>query len=290
MSKTLQICRPDGLSMYRRNVSALEDYRGVDTERLKSGLDSIQRSYDGSGTHDMALSLLDYAIRGGQMVCDLALSRDLELSRVTGTIDALAWPATSLHITFQDTDLPSCILSRRAVGERGNYGFSMLMEGKDGTHSCVLIGQAEWDRFIGGEDFGENPVGGDVRLSIDEFAAVHYMAALCAKVLAYASIPRHAETLLRSRAEKKSAGIHPSQQNATPAILVRHLPRIVSDNNRVSETSAGSHAFLGRAGHLRLYSDPRYRNMQGKWQWIPPIPPPEGVRVIYKVRKIKEAA
>jgi hypothetical protein len=286
--KTLVISRPDGLRLFLRVWPFMRKYDGLSHKQLEDGFRKIYTTQPESFTKDAALVQIEYCARGSQMVCESMLSRDLEVSKVSGDIASLTWPAEALWITFQDQDLPSCMLAKRIAVTNGmkSVGFCLVMANKDGAQNGIMIGQAEWASYIEGGSYPEFPVAnGDVVMPNEEVEAVRYMAGLCSKVLAYASIPHHASPCLVTREQKRAAGLHPHYQSSSPAVLVRYLPRI--EHEKIEQlTGSGAHAFYGRAGHIRLYKDERYVNMLGKWQWIPPIRPPDGVKVIYKVRKV----
>lgn len=297
--KTLTINRPAGLDLAQRHLNFIAkpagDIRNISRVSLEKIVDGMVKNYDGSWTHDATLAFFDYARRGCQLVVEKALSRDLETSKVSGSLDSLIWPSEALHIVFEDETLPSILVHKRDniyhSGRPLSSGVCVVIRMKDGSDSGILLGNAEWENYCNGPLSSEvAPSIGEMELSSTEESAIRYMVVLAAKVLAYASIPRHVPVRLTTHEEKKKAGVHPRQQTFATTLLYRHLPRIVRDP--VEETEGGSdgstHRFMGRAGHLRLYSHERYKEMKGQWQWIPPIPPPEGIQVVYKVRKVDE--
>ena len=85
-------------------------------------------------------------------------------------------------------------------------------------------------------------------------------------------------------AEKKAAGLHPKHIPDNPCFSVRTLPRVIRDGDASpAEGTGDKHRFLGRAGHIRFYEAERYIKMRGQWQWLPPIPPPDGIEITYKI-------
>lgn len=307
--KTLTINRPKELSELSRYHSFMVPVTGKWPERADvrsmSARDLVKmvqycgrRMGNGKDTSadEAILSLIRWVSDGSRLVVDRDLSRDLEVSSVTGDLSGLAWPSNDLLITFQDEDLPELLLTKSRQAGEPCYQFSVSMRSTSGVMG-VKFTAGTWRSYVDGED-AEQTERDDGRDWAEENlatmnkykGAVRYLICLCAKVLAYASVPRHMPVKLLSKAEKKAAGIHPNQQTNAPTLLYRRLPRIVRDpiEETTSTGDGQSHKFMGRAGHLRLYSHERYKEMKGQWQWIPPIPPPEGIQVIYKVRKVGE--
>lgn len=294
--KRLTITRPESLQCFSRRWANYSVCAGLSKNEAERGISRIA-GYElkDSFTSDVALSQLSYIICGVQMVCDKDLSRDLEVSTLSCTPENLVWPSPTMWLMFEDEGLPCCLLSKRFVREArpelSSDGFSLVLWNKDGGANGVLISAKAFAEYITGDYEMHRSLGlGDVDMPDDEAAAVRYMAALAAKVLAYASIPKHAPLKITTRAEKKSAGIHPAIQGRSPALLLRHLPRVIRDVDNAGVVGLGAHAFYGRAGHIRHYESERYTNVKGTWQWIAPIPPPDGVQVQYRVRKVKGAA
>jgi hypothetical protein len=71
---------------------------------------------------------------------------------------------------------------------------------------------------------------------------------------------------------------------------VIYLPEVKREKREAKESQGGKHKFLGRRGVMRYYAHERYVNMQGKWQYIPPVRGPNGEipKVLYKVIKPKK--
>jgi hypothetical protein len=294
--KRLTITRPESLQCFSRRWANYSVYAGISKKEAATGISRIANAQlEDSFTADVALSQLSYIICGVQMVCDKDLSRDLEVSTLSCAPENLVWPAPTMWLMFADEGLPCCLLSKRFVREArpelSSDGFSLVLWNKDGAANGVLIGAKAFAEYITGDYEMRRSIGvGDVEMPDDEAVAVRYMASLAAKVLAYASIPKHAPLKIATRSEKKSAGIHPAIQGPSPALLVRHLPRVIRDTDRTTQAGFGAHSFYGRAGHIRHYEAERYTNVKGTWQWIAPIPPPDGVQVQYRVRKVKATA
>jgi hypothetical protein len=211
---------------------------------------------------------------------------------VVGELKQLVWPATCLEMRFNDPALPA-IIACPTAGQtlQGEKAYAFLMSGKDWSAQTLALPESKWKVWIEGQ---ENPsmdhfVAGDQDLNKDEELAMKYMVTLAIKVIAYASVPKHAPIQVKTREERKSVGIHPKhfESRGEKVLAVRYLPRIIRDEKpEEGESSNTQRRFMGRAGHIRFYSSDFYKNVKGQWQWIAPIPPPEGIKVIYRIRQI----
>lgn len=306
-TKTLAIERPAKIGEFRHYMEFITE-GGKNMAQMTPG--EIQRCYESTAhslvtdtkrcVEDGGLALLDllqYFKTGARVVVDSQLSRDLECSVAVGSIRDLIWPSDPLLFTFQDAELPEALALKVRYTTRAEICFTLyvMSSHEDRRFRAIEVNDGIWSDVISGDALAN----GDLVESIDrgsgggEFdqgdrEVVIYMASLVAKVLAYASIPQHVTVKLTTRAEKKKAGIHPRHQTSAPTLLLRHLPRVIKDTDMTPATGSigDAHRFMGRAGHLRHYQAERYKAMKGQWQWIPPIPPPEGIKVVYKVRKV----
>lgn len=222
------------------------------------------------------------------MVVDQRVSRDLELSAIVGDLAHLVWPAESLEIRFQDPGLPAIIACSGGVKDGlGAPGVAFVIDAKNGETITTALRESLWKRYTSGDyDSLKSP---EEPMGPGESVAMRYMAVLAIKVLAYASIPQHAPALLSTKADRKEAGLHPKHAHpGQKTLCIRYLPHVIRPKAPAGEPTGLTHQFMGRAGVLRFYKDERYINMRGKWQWLPPIHPPEGVTVIYRVRKVAQ--
>jgi hypothetical protein len=234
-----------------------------------------------------------YLMTGSSVVVDAGVSRDLELSTATGAmLPDIPRLASCMLFKWQDTTLPELLLYIGAAdgGKIGVFGtIDSIERASDGTPAGLFFhfGESDFPQFMADDITAEPEIAVKdlVSLSKEEDQAVRYVMRLALKTLAYAAIPQHKPTLLASRAEIKAAGIHPKHV-LRPAYRVKYLPRIIRPREDSENAQGSPTAFLGRSGHLRLYKDDRYTNMRGKWQWIPPIEPPDGVKVVFKIRKV----
>lgn len=296
--KTLEIERPAHLKEMKREINWVEDFGGEPFDLRTAPRHILEQTIvtcyqlgggpTAVGNFLLAKQLLD----GVLVVVDDGVSRDLEVSRVIGNLENLAWPAEIMEMRFKDPDLPAVIVcpegGESSTGERVvAFGAS----NKEGAMMTLALPESKWQEYVLSQD---NPameavLSSDLKLDDGEGMAMRYMAMLAIKVIAYSSVPAHKPTKLTTRAERKAAGLHPKHvREGEVAYSVRYLPRIIRPAKGAGEAPGGhSRTFLGRAGHIRYFRSDFYKNLKGQWQWMPPIPPPEGVRVTYKIRSVK---
>ncbi len=290
--KTLVIERPAYLDQCLKDLQWT--YEGMDLrnaprwilQMIQNAAGSMKSGPTALTSHMKAFRITD----GAQVMVDERVSRDLEISSVIGSLDNIAWPADCLEIRFQDKALPSVIVLNQLHYE-DRKGVAFLIDAKDGASITLSLDPERWKALIN-NDYKEQmkPVMAlDLALDDKENDAIRYMALLTMKVLAYSSIPQHKPILATTREERKAAGIHPKHPipKTDKLFSIRYLPRIIREKEEKESVSTGkTHKFLGRGGVLRYYSDERYVNMRGTWQWLPPIPPPEGIKITVKIRKV----
>jgi hypothetical protein len=289
---TLQIERPAYID------SLLKDFRymyEIDLREVPS--DILQKSRHlatatggptGLGSFIKATRLLE----GTLVIVDQNLSRDLEISNVFGDLKDIIWPADCIEMRFQDPTLPSIMMISQRMHSNQD-GVAFLVDAKDGASLTLSMPESEWREYILGQK--QDVMMGhttpyDMGLDKKESDAIRYMATLALKVLAYSSIPQHKPEPVVTKDQRKAAGIHPKHFNPRlqkKILVVKYLPRIIKEReDKLFNPTGKTHQFLGRIGVLRFYKDDRYTHMKNKWQWLPPIQPPEGVKVIVKVRKV----
>lgn len=294
MNKTIQIVRPASLENLSKNL--IWKYDGTDIrvasksvlrETMETCLDGGLRGPTMVGNYIKSHLLYD----GSLIMVDERVSRDLEISTVVGDLSRLAWPSACMELRFSDSTLPTIVLVRMSgekMGDKNESGVLFACDMKDGGTLTLSLPDRIWQSYVDGQyqDSMDAAMIYDEAMNDDEAQALRYMAMLAIKVVAYASVPQYAPQLLSSKAEWKNAGVHPKHVLENQKVLsVRYLPHLIRENKQSANTGEGTHKFLGRAGHIRYYESERYVNVRGQWQWLPPIPPPEGVKVIYKVRK-----
>lgn len=271
----------------------------LDQEKLKKRWDEV-RDWGGDKDKHADAMMVSYALTNAQLIVQKQLSLDLEASALISSINSVVWPSWSLQMRFEDDGLPTVHLMRTPIeNSKHEYIIHVLLQDRDGYAFNYAFNSNSWSEFAsspeGGIDMLEFNFGTvnndsvDDQFEADLFDPVYYMMGLCMKVLAYASIPHYVPCKLKTKAEKKNAGIHPNQHVNAPAILIRHLPRVFRQGREDDGTRdhGKTHRFLGRMGHLRYYEDSRYTNLKGTWQWIPPVATPDGIKIVYKVRKVR---
>jgi hypothetical protein len=225
---------------------------------------------------------------GITVTVDKRVSRDLELTVTEKGLVDVPLLGTSLLFKWADTALPEILLKLR----RDDEGRFWIHAAMDFRHSAKPDRFAYYLYTVSGkradEIFDPNfeVSTGDVEENDRECSK--YLVRLAFMVMAYASIPAHKPKPVLSRQEAKELGIHPKHIHG-PIVSVRHLPKVIRDETSggPAETTGREREFKGRAGVLRYYKDDRYVNVRGTWQLLPPIVPPEGVKVIYRIRKPK---
>jgi hypothetical protein len=306
-TKTICIERPSFLSQMSRETN----YRYEDFDISKASphilRETVRHCQEESlggptaiGNYLKASQCLDGAI----LAVDQRVSRDLEISTVAGDLSRLAFPAAQMEVRFADPDLPAILLCRidnTSVIHKGmkmedgmtlaNKGILFSADTKSGATLTLALPDTLWPQYVSGqwsEDMRPK-ISQDMVMEDEEAACMKYLALLAVKVLAYASCSHLAPTLVTTKAEKKAAGIHP--KHVLPhqkTFVVRYLPHVIREKPEIAEAhepSGKTRRFMGRAGRVVFYEHERYTRMRGVWQWQAPIAPPDGVRIIYRVRK-----
>lgn len=234
-------------------------------------------------------------LHGSLVHVDERVSRDLEISTVGGDLNQIAYPSEVMEIRFGDVGLPAILVCRiknnsEMIG-RGfvDSGIIFAVDTKAGATLTLSLPDTLWHSYVEGQ-FNEDMrayIPEDMTMEDSEAELMRYMVLLAVKVLAYSSIPQFAPKLVATKAERKNVGVHPKHILANQSVFsVRYLPRLIRETEQTTKTiSDKNNRFLGRAGYIRHYQDKRFVNVKGTWQWLPPIPSPEGIQVIYKIRK-----
>ena len=123
---------------------------------------------------------------------------------------------------------------------------------------------------------------------------ISFIAGLIHKILVFASIPYLAPEERRGKPTKGEGG-KPGVNNrpATPIFRVLYRPSVISDFKKeaaiVSEEDASKgRVFKGRMGHLRRYKSDVFVKRKGTWDFLPPIPGPDGT-IPTRVKIVKPA-
>jgi hypothetical protein len=245
------------------------------------------------GNYCLATQLLE----GVVLIVDERVSRDLEISSIAGSLANLSWPAPSIEMRFQDPGLPSILLCPDVGRGTEEAAVAFCATDKDGACLSLALPERLWQDYIKGdvEPHMAHRVEEDIDLEAGEAAAMRYLATLAIKVIAYSSVPQHKPVRIETRAEMKEAGLHPKHvvvpthptyiSPKRKAFVVRYLPRVIRPH--IERGNGAKHrTFMGRAGHIRYFTSDYWKNVKGQWRMIAPIPPPEGVNIVYKVRSI----
>ncbi len=292
MSKTINIERPALISEFSRKIRW--DYNNWDVsswerEELSELQKVVHHLVDKMGGDNVESVKWDVKftrlLEGIVLIVDNNVSRDLEISKAVGDLQHIVWPANSIEMRFSDIGLPTVILNNEI--RNNEQCISAVIDRKDGSDMVLRINQSVWKKYSAGDldGFTNNSIGYET----ESVSVLRYMTVLAIKTLAYASVPHHKPSLINTKAEKKQAGIHPKQiRDVDKVYVVRYLPRIIRDkaDDGMSNSTDEKRQFFGRAGCIRFYESDRYVNMKGQWQWIAPIPPPDGVKIIIKIRKV----
>jgi len=296
--KIVSVERPAYLPHMRREINWV--YEGVDLREAPIGvlMETVRLTEHLKGPTAVGNYIKANQILSGNvlLIVDHRVSLDLEITKVVGELNKIVFPARAMEIRFADPDLPAMLVGRVDKGqlmENGEVvpdaGVVFAADAKDGATLTLSIPDSIWPKYVQGQ-YNEHMnafTQFDQTMENDEAEMMRYMTMLAVKVLAFASVPQLGPKLLTTKAEKKEAGLHPKHIKATQKIYsVRYLPHVYREKVEVAHDSSGkTRQFLGRAGTIRFYKDERYVNMKGQWQFIPPIPPPKGIAIIYKVRK-----
>jgi hypothetical protein len=291
--KTVKIERPSFLDKCVKDIHWV--YGGTDireaSEWILKASQQLSVSTDGGPTALSSFIKASRLLNGVQVMVDSRVSRDLEITNVIGDLSKLIWPGDTLEMRFMDPALPTVLIVNQLNETGQRHGMAFLVDAVDNASMTLSINPKDWQSLIEGQ-YKENMVPRtkeDMPLDDQETEAIRYMALLAIKVLAYSSIPQHKPALLTTKTERKEAGFHPKRiMPKDKTFVVKYLPRVIRDREEfpISEPTGKTHRFLGRAGVLRFYENERYINVRGTWQFLPPIPPPDGVEVIVKIRKV----
>jgi hypothetical protein len=249
------------------------------------------------------LNKLYHAKYGSQMVVEECVSRDLSFSDMEHVgIENVPFPRESLEFFFEDSNLPTILcyrgtLRNQAMGlgldlvhcndsEADNDSINFWVEGHAGAGMAFRASSHNWNEMLGASNSEVQDLKGSIAFADEEWEQLKIAFRLCIKVLAYASIPRMAPKIVSKKALKHGGRPHVKGRPQTEILKVVYLPEITRERQE-SEKLGGKHAFRGRRGVLRFYKHERYKNMKGKYQYLPPLLGPNGElpKVLYKVRK-----
>lgn len=252
------------------------------------------------------LNKLYHAQHGSQMVVEQNVSSDLVLTDMDSVgIEDIPFPCDSLEFFFEDPKLPTVLVYKGTVenqltrlglhgsvqgSEVQNDSINFWVEGHAGAGMAFRASEENWNQMINADNSEIDELKGSVAFEDDEWEQMRHVFKLCIKVLAYASIPRLKPQLVSKKSLKRGGRPNVKNRPARPIMRVIYLPEVKREKREPKENQGGKHKFLGRRGVMRYYAHERYVNMQGKWQYIPPVRGPNGEipKVLYKVIKPKK--
>lgn len=305
--KKLEIVRPD-LDIYSKNQQWGFDGMSLPDLVRAAGHDPSELSRDANAipgaTGRILFCQFRHIAEGAIVSVSKEVSLALEASAVSAkSLEDLTFPARSMEIIWEDQSLPNILVSLMSEKETvsGERAFVVVTTCKEksphGGHtlSCVSFRTSDIADVLTGklEGFQQMNRKFDSDLTPAEADAMNYMAILALKVLAYASVPevREAAVHPKTKSEMKAAHVF-SRGRLAPnpvsgVIHLRTLPRVVthSEPTEASGESLSSRRFLGRVGHIRHFRSDFYKTAKGSWKWIPPIAPPEGIKIKFIVNK-----
>ena len=226
--------------------------------------------------------------RGEQIVVDKLVSDDLAQTDLEDiTFEELPILHDSLEFYFEDPKLGTFLLNtaepkkfaesveldyEKKQGDVKKCGFSY--QTKDFTQILDIrgVGNITKKALLAG-------VGNDViEGAID-------MLFLCFKVLIYASIPKLKPQKIGKKELRFGGKPKVKGRPHLPINRVVYLPREqIVDGQGMTERASKKYNFYGRRGFMRTYRHERYTKMQGKIQYMPPIPPKDQKpKTTYKV-------
>ena len=300
--KTIRIERPSGLDKMRHLLAWQLHYvqgetnRGVvDMLNQPRGVVAMLRDKMLAGQGPTAKS--GYAkctqiLEGVQVSVSQRVSQDMELSTVACRYEDIILPAKCMEVIWCDETLPSILVCE---GERG--GLIFTIDQKKLHERLGDVGHTAWiprpmldealSRRHGFYNSGVRTQW-DEDMSDEETEILRYMIVLVLKVPAFAQIPQFLPAKLKTKAELKEAGLlcGAAHRPDRPALSIRYLPRVQRDHAEFNDEPTEKRNFYGRAGHIRHFNSEFFTHCKGTWKYIPPIHPPEGVKIIYRIRKV----
>lgn len=266
----------------------------------------IQDGGDSAGFLRMMAPIF-HMFYGSQLWVSKEVSDDLQAASITDyDFAGLEWPRHTLEIVFEDPQLPS-LLTQRLSQDSMQDRMAELLQGTSGKNITVSIGDTPRDQMfttilaecpdssvasvtypdaymdelaVADELPNEEHVGNaiDYDMVEGEKREIQKMVILFYKLMLFTSSEGCAPTSTTALPTKKQGGKPGFKHRPkTDRFIVEYLPRHHTERKKqASEAGEGKHEFRGRRGHWRTYKAARYKKMQGKRQFIFPIPGPDG--------------
>jgi hypothetical protein len=251
-----------------------------------------------------------HMLEGTQMIVDRAVTDDLSMTDMDHVgIEDVPFYRDSLEFYFEDPKLPTVLAYRGTMSKIAkrlavdnlwvvdetftDESVNFYCETPTGQGMAFRARSDNWNEMLASDNETLEHLDGSIRFSDEEWHNLRALFRLCIKVLAYSSIPRLSPVPTAKsdtdgrKAKFRTASPGVNGRPSRESVRVVYLPELAKETKSSNDLTNRKHAFKGRRGTLRYYKHERYVNMQGKYQYIPPIPGPNGEmpKAIYKVRK-----
>lgn len=229
-----------------------------------------------------------HALWGEQIVVDKKVSDDLAQTDLEDiTFEDLPILNESLEFYFEDPKLGTFLLNT-AEPKKFSESVGLYYEKKPGDENKCAFSYATKDvpqtlitKGVG--NITKETLLAEAGFNIIEGAID--MLFLCFKVLIYASIPKLKPQKIGKKELRFGGKPKVKGRPHLPINRVVYLPREqIVEGQGMNERASKKYNFYGRRGFMRTYRHERYTKMQGKIQYMPPIPPKDQKpKTTYKV-------
>ena len=223
---------------------------------------------------------------GEQIVVDKQVSDDLaQTDLVDIKFEELPILHDSLEFYFEDPKLGTFLLNT-AEPEKLTHVIDIYYKREpDHLKKCIFNYQTK-DNLYAHIIRGTGNLTKASLLDVNSHLEDAYdMLFLCFKVLIYASIPKLKPQKIGKKELRFGGKPKVKGRPHLPINRVVYLPREqIVDGQGMTERVSKKYNFYGRRGFMRTYRHERYTKMQGKIQYMPPIPPKDQKpKTTYKV-------
>ena len=257
-------------------------------------------------------------LEGSQFWVSKEVSDDLQASDIDAPDFAtLEWPHDFLEIYFEDRTLPSFLFHRSRRDSLAEFiskqseinisiepalilGYSsetvlydIYADTKDGGIVSVSLAASDMNAYavsgLVNEHFDHHRAFNESDINEEENAGIMWMANMAFKALLFAASEGCAPRKTDDQPTKKQGGKPGFKSRPKrPRLIVEYLPRHRKERKEQSAAVTGkTHEFNGRRGHWRIYKSDRYVQMQGKRQFIYPVPDKNGNYPKRQLRLVK---
>ena len=262
-------------------------------------------------------SLYFHSERGAQLWISKEVSQDLLISDIEEPdFASLRWPSNSLEFVFEDRRIPSFLLTNEGDGRdlEGRIEELIQKSCKGACTNCIVLvmNSTRKERRAAAGVFSPDGMNNLASGRLDDFVCetakefmsghplsdtdesviigmtIKKIALLAFKILMFAMSEGHSpiKTLaVPTRAQGGKPGFNGRPK--TDRLIVQYLPRQITERVASAVAESRKKAFLGRRGFFRHYQHECFKNKQGQYQFIEPVPGPDGSvpRRVFKVRK-----